>query len=171
MSLVEREVDNCICTPPQTVVSVYFHVPTCVLSRNPFGPQNITWPPGPQGPKSKMAAKNVKMVQIQKFFFLNLVENSISRNIKMRHFSLRPIFWTQEPKIQDGRPLRSSQVVELTFFLLHLESKFLCLFYVFSAREIVWDNFQVPPTTNYPIINVITLIKTSLKVIFPYIGK
>ena len=62
-------------------------------------------------------------------------------------------------------------VAQLTFFLLHLESKFWCLFYVFSAREIVWDNFQVPPTTNYPIINVITLIKTSLKVIFPYIGK
>ena len=46
--------------------------------------------------------RNLKMVQIQKFFF-SFVENSILRNINMIHFSLQPVFVTLEPKIQDGR--------------------------------------------------------------------
>ena len=56
---IEWEVDNYICTPPYTLVSVDFRVPTYVLSRNPFGPQKITWPPACGGPKSKMAAKRL----------------------------------------------------------------------------------------------------------------
>ena len=66
--------------------------------------------------------------------FFNLVENSISRNIKMRNFSLRPIFWTQEPKIQDGR--QAHDMVQVTFFLLHLEQKFWRQLYGFRGRKI-----------------------------------
>ena len=53
--------------------------------------------------------------------FFNLVDNLILRNIKIRHFSLKQIFATLEPKIQDGRrDWRNLKMVKIKKFFLNL---------------------------------------------------
>ena len=76
-------------------------VPLRFLARNP------RWRP-----------KFFKMLQIH--FFCILVENLILRNIKMRNFSLGPIFSTLEPKIQDGRHnFQIVKMLQIHFFFLN----------------------------------------------------
>ena len=79
-----------------------------------FGLQgpNPRWPPTFE--KSQQGSNS-------KIIFLNLVDNLILRNIKIRHFSLKQIFATLEPKIQDGRrDWRNLKMVKIKKFFLNL---------------------------------------------------